>query len=249
MNRHSITTRDLRTMFDVLDEVRHDDGDEFPPRSLLRGLGRLIPCDVAGFDEVDNPTRRYLHLQEELYAGDYGDDPHIEAYWQWRHQHPHCRLADQACGRLPVAQNLDYQSAREIRNQAFYTEYLKPVVNTLFVMLPSAPGRIRTYNFSRETSRRFSERDRLVLELLRPHLYAVYREAALRRQAPVRLTVRELDVMRAVADGLGTEAIARQFVVAPSTVRKHLENTFRKLGVSSRTAALARLFPEPEVGT
>ncbi|MEU5886912.1 helix-turn-helix transcriptional regulator [Streptomyces sp. NPDC047461] len=248
MSRHSITTRDLRTMFDVLDEARHDGGDEFPPRSLLSGLGRLIPCDAAGFDETDIPTRRYLHLQEELYAGEYGDPP-VEAYWRWRHQHPHCRLAEQSCGRLPVTQNLDYQSAREIRNQAFYAEYLKPVVNTIFVMLPSAPGRIRSYNFSLETSRRFSERDRLVLELLRPHLYAVYREAALRRQAPVRLTVRELDVMRAVADGLGTDAIARQFVVAPSTVRKHLENTFRKLGVSSRTAALARLFPEPEAGT
>lgn len=249
MSRHSVTTRDLRTMFDVLDEARHDDGDEFPPRSLLRGLGRLIPCDVAGFDEVDIPTRRHLHLQEELYAGDYAGGPNVEAYWRWRHQHPHCRLAEQSCGRIAVSQNLDYQSGREIRDQAFYTEYLKPVVNTIFVMLPSAPGRIRSYNFSLESSRRFSERDRLVLELLSPHLYAVYREAALRRQAPVRLTVRELDVMRAVADGLGTDAIARQFVVAPSTIRKHLENTFRKLGVSSRTAAVARLFPEPEAGT
>ncbi|MEU6372290.1 helix-turn-helix transcriptional regulator [Streptomyces sp. NPDC046909] len=248
MGRHSVTARDLRAMFDVLDEARHDDGDEFPPRSLLRGLGRLIPCDVAGFDECDIPTRRYLYAQEELYAGDYGD-PNTDAYWRWRHQHPHCRLAEQSCGRLEVAQNLDYQSAREIRNQAFYTEYLRPVVNTIFVMLPSAPGRVRSYNFSREDARRFSERDRLVLELLRPHLYAVYREAASRRQAPVRLTVRELDVMRAVADGLSTEAIARQFTVAPSTVRKHLENTFRKLGVSSRTAALARLFPEPDTGT
>ncbi|AZP21418.1 LuxR family transcriptional regulator [Streptomyces aquilus] len=248
MNRHSITARDLQLMLDVMDEARRDDADEFPPRSLLSGLGRLIPCDLAGFDEVDIPTRRCLYLQEELYAGDYGD-PHVEAYWRLRHQHPHCRLAEQSCGRLPVAQNLDYQSAREIRNQAFYSEYLRPVVNTIFVMLPSPPGRIRTYNFSREDSRRFSERDRLALELLRPHLYAVYREAALRRQTPVRLTVRELDVMRAVANGLTTEAIAGQFVVAPSTVRKHLENTFRKLGVSSRTAAVARVFPEPDPGT
>lgn len=248
MSRHSVTTRDLRAVFNILDEARHDDGEEIPPRSLLRALGRLIPCDAAGFDEVDIPTRRYLHLQQEMYASDYGD-PDVEAYWRLRHQTARCRLIEQSCGRLPVTQNLDYLSTHEIRNLPLYTEYLRPLVNTLSVLLPSAPGRIRTYNFSRETSRRFSERDRLVLELLRPHLYAVYREAALRRQAPVRLTVRELDVMRAVAQGLGTDAIARQFVVAPSTIRKHLENTFRKLGVSSRTAAVARLFPEPEAGT
>ncbi|MDN3021986.1 helix-turn-helix transcriptional regulator [Streptomyces sp. S.PB5] len=247
MSRHSVTARDLRAMFDVLDEARHDDGEDFPPRSLLRGLGRLIPCDIAGFDELDIPTRRYLYLEEALYGGDY-EEPDVDAYWRWRHQVPYCRLAEQSCGRLPVAQHLDFFSAREFRNLPFYTEYLRPAVNILFVMLPSAPGRIRTYNFGREDARRFTERDRLVLELLRPHLYAVYREAALRRRAPVRLTVRELDVMRAVADGLSTEAIARQFTVAPSTVRKHLENVFRKLGVSSRTAALARLFPEPDPG-
>ncbi|MEU0412607.1 hypothetical protein ABZ307_32940 [Streptomyces griseorubiginosus] len=30
------------------------------------------------------------------------------------------------------------------------------------------------------------------------------------------------------------------------TVRKHLQNAFGRLGVSSRTAAVARVFPEPE---
>jgi DNA-binding NarL/FixJ family response regulator len=47
-----------------------------------------------------------------------------------------------------------------------------------------------------------------------------------------------------VAKGLSNGAIAGQLVVEPSTVRKHLENVYRKLGVSSRTAAVARLFPE-----
>ncbi|MFF9040080.1 response regulator transcription factor [Streptomyces sp. NPDC014892] len=49
--------------------------------------------------------------------------------------------------------------------------------------------------------------------------------------------------MRAVADGLGNEAIARRLVVSPHTVRKHLENVFRKVGADSRTAAVARIFP------
>jgi len=52
-------------------------------------------------------------------------------------------------------------------------------------------------------------------------------------------------VLRALANGLSTDAIARQLAVSTSTVRKHLENTYRKLGVSSRTAALARVFPSP----
>ncbi|WP_405524663.1 LuxR C-terminal-related transcriptional regulator [Streptomyces canus] len=43
-----------------------------------------------------------------------------------------------------------------------------------------------------------------------------------------------------------TARIAGQLVVSAGTVRKHLENAFGRLGVSSRTAAVARVFPEPE---
>jgi ATP/maltotriose-dependent transcriptional regulator MalT len=57
------------------------------------------------------------------------------------------------------------------------------------------------------------------------------------------LTRREWEVMRLVAQGRSNSEIARELWVAPSTVRKHLENIYGKLGVTSRTAALARLHP------
>lgn len=55
------------------------------------------------------------------------------------------------------------------------------------------------------------------------------------------LTPRERDVMRCVEDGLSNTEIARELWIQPTTVRKHLENIFTKLGVRSRTAALSRL--------
>lgn len=248
MSRHSLSERHLRMMLDVIDEARHDDSDVFPPPSLLDGLGRLVPCDLAEFSEVDLPTHRSLGFQAVEFGGHY-PEPDEAVWWLFKHQHPHCVDVERSHGHLDVAQLTDYMATREFRDTALYTDYMRPFVAMMVVALPTAPGRIRMYSVSRERDRPFSERDRLTLQLLRPHIDAVHREAARRRREPVRLTPRELDVLRAVARGLGTEEIAGQFVVSPSTIRKHLENIFRKLGVSSRTAAVARVFPEPEPET
>jgi DNA-binding CsgD family transcriptional regulator len=55
------------------------------------------------------------------------------------------------------------------------------------------------------------------------------------------LTAREVDVVRALAAGKSTAEIAHELWVTPATVNKHLEHLYRKLGVSSRTAALAAI--------
>ncbi len=58
---------------------------------------------------------------------------------------------------------------------------------------------------------------------------------------PIALTSREQDVLRCVAAGKSTAEIARLLWVTPATVSKHLQHVYEKLGVHSRTAALARL--------
>lgn len=64
---------------------------------------------------------------------------------------------------------------------------------------------------------------------------------ALRRLAGgvPRLTDRERDVLRAVARGLANKEIARALFVSEGTVKTHLVHAFEKLGVSSRTGAVA----------
>ena len=51
-----------------------------------------------------------------------------------------------------------------------------------------------------------------------------------------------------VAAGRSNAEIAEHLFVAESTVRKHLEHSFRKLGVSSRLAAVAALQGRDEPG-
>jgi DNA-binding CsgD family transcriptional regulator len=54
------------------------------------------------------------------------------------------------------------------------------------------------------------------------------------------LTLREREVLSWVARGKTNAEIAELLWLAPGTVRKHLENVYAKLGVSTRTAAVAR---------
>jgi DNA-binding NarL/FixJ family response regulator len=51
------------------------------------------------------------------------------------------------------------------------------------------------------------------------------------------LTERELTIMKAVARGLPNQAIARELWVTEQTVKFHLTNVYRKLGVANRTEA------------
>jgi LuxR family maltose regulon positive regulatory protein len=54
------------------------------------------------------------------------------------------------------------------------------------------------------------------------------------------LSEREMEVLRRVAAGYSNQEIAQELVVAASTVKKHISNIYGKLGVGSRTQAVAR---------
>ena len=58
------------------------------------------------------------------------------------------------------------------------------------------------------------------------------------RKPRVRLTERELDVLRLLGDGASNREIARTLFVTEATVKTHLVNLFAKLGVESRAKAV-----------
>ena len=59
------------------------------------------------------------------------------------------------------------------------------------------------------------------------------REAGMRRIATI-LTARETEVMRAVAKGLSNQQIAEKLFVSEGTIKIHVHNIYRKLGINNR---------------
>jgi DNA-binding CsgD family transcriptional regulator len=92
----------------------------------------------------------------------------------------------------------------------------------------------------------FSRDDLELLDLVRPALVAALQRsrggATAVPPAPgleARLSAREREVARLAATGLGDKDIARRLEISPTTVRTHIDNAYRKLGVNNRVT-LAR---------
>ena len=54
------------------------------------------------------------------------------------------------------------------------------------------------------------------------------------------ISPREQEVLRMLIAGLSNREIAGRYFISTSTVKTHIENIFRKLGVNSRTQAIAQ---------
>ncbi len=97
--------------------------------------------------------------------------------------------------------------------------------------------------FGRGPGPDFSERDRALLTLLRPHLHQAYLDAERRRRVP-QLTPRHWELLRLLAGGHTNIQIGRRLGISAGTVRAHLETIYARLNVSNRTAAVTRAFPD-----
>jgi DNA-binding CsgD family transcriptional regulator len=139
----------------------------------------------------------------------------------------------------------DFVSERAKKRHPWYAEVMRPICqeHECKVLLPAPAGLTRGFYFVRYPgSRDFDERDRAVLNALRPHLEAVRRRWEQRRAYAAGLTAREREVVLLLRDGLTNREIADRLVISTGTVRTHLESIFDKLGVHTRTAAVARAF-------
>jgi DNA-binding CsgD family transcriptional regulator len=247
--------RDLCTLAGIVSEDRSDlPADEGLPESLLADLMGQIRCDGVSFAGVDSGQQADWFWQQIPPTG-YDEDLDAaldQVYWQRYWDCRFCNYPARTGDLRSVIQVTDFYSVRQWRSTAMYSDHCRLLGHEhgLWMFLPEAPprtagtGRYVRLSFFREPGPDFSERDRALLTLLRPHLHRAYLDAERRRHPVPRLTARQGELLQLVAAGHTNAQIARRLCISEGTVRAHLENIYERLQVSSRTAAVTRAFPD-----
>ncbi len=151
----------------------------------------------------------------------------------------------------------DFMSHREYEESALYREcYSYADIGRLLAVASFGEEVTSTLNLTRRINERdFTERDRLILNLLRPHFTQARRNAELdsaRRERGAKsyeelgFTRREAEVARWLGWGKTNPEIAVILRMSPRTVEKHMERILEKLGVENRTAAAVIVKDAPQ---
>jgi DNA-binding CsgD family transcriptional regulator len=235
---------DMRDALALIDDAHSaEDPEEFAER-VVEGLVRLVPGEVVGYNEREVVSHRLLTGCELPFT----DPPPevVDAVSTFCGEYPLSMMRRRSDPRaLKIS---DFLSARELHRLHYYNHALRPlgIEHQIRLWLGAPPGIARYFYVGRRaTDGDFGERDRDLLELLRPFLVALrnrFDADLVYEEYGHSLTDREAEVLGWVARGLTNQEIAALLLVSPHTVRTHLEHAFKKLGVHTRTAAVARAF-------
>lgn len=246
----TLTERDLHALMAVVEEGRRDEPTEGLPWAALEELFKLVPCDSVSLPEVDLVRERGVFFQglaavDRLLTHEPEDDSSAEDYWDWMRAFLPCTHARRSGDFATVVQWSDFYTRAELRNQPLYAEVMvhEGTKHAMHASLPAMPGRYRKISFWRTSDSEFTERDRLVVELLRPHLWELLLESQRRLHRVPELTPREWEVLALADQGYGNGDIARELFISVGTVRKHLEHIYDRTGTRTRGAAAALMMP------
>jgi DNA-binding CsgD family transcriptional regulator len=248
--------QDLRALAAIVSQDRPDlpDGEGLLPPSLLADVMGQIHCDAVSVERYDTIQQVHRWLQ----GGDEDEDDVVtsedwnRAFWPHYWDCQPCSYPPRTGDLRSVVKISDFYSVRQWHSSGMYIDCIQPqgIEHHLFLALPEFPEPVTGPEqyvrliLHRGPGPDFSERDRALLVLLRPHLVQAYLDTERRRHPVPRLTARQNELLRLLAAGHTNTQIARRLGISEGTVRTHLENIYERLGVSSRTAAVTRAFPD-----
>ena len=235
-------TRDLRALLDVVGAIGYEPETDALSLELLSALQTLVDAVWTDYIVEPAPPAKTILLEQSVAMAEdpWEEGPWQDVFWDLIGDYP-----IRAAPRVGVLLMRDVTTRRALHGNPFFQQWVIPADRNLqaMVTLPDRPdGAQRSIMFNTEaTGRAFGERQRAILETVRPYLCRPIEaaDAVRRRQRAAGLTARELEILAAVREGLTNAEIAARLVVSPATVRTHLANASAKLGAHTRSEAVA----------
>jgi DNA-binding CsgD family transcriptional regulator len=243
-----MTDGDVRALLGVFDRSEPAADDDIFYADVLTGLRELIPCDDITFQLMDVADQRLRVLcvndegvQREECVG--MADEFLEAFWQEFWEDDGCAGPLTTGDYSTLVHHAEQWSTRAYANTRLGSQFVSLRVKdeVLVPMTPLGGTDRRLLLFRDEGAPLFSEREKAMLALARPHVAELHSRRDRELRGEPNLTPRQWEVLRRVASGASNTRIARDLGLSEATVRKHLENVFLRLGVQSRTEAVARV--------
>jgi DNA-binding CsgD family transcriptional regulator len=243
-----MTDTDIHALLDVFDRCRPAADDDIFYADVLTGLRELIPCDDITFQLMDVAEQRARIMcvtddgvQRQDTVG--ATDEYLQVFWQEFWEEDGCAGPLLTGDYSTLLHHAEQWSPRAWANTPLGSMYSELGVRdeVLVPMTPLGGVDRRLLLFRGQDSPDFSEREKAMLALARPHVAELHTRRDRELRGVPNLTPRQWEVLRQVAKGSSNTQIARTLGVSEATVRKHLENVFLRLGVQSRTEALARV--------
>ena len=238
-----LSHREYDQALDLVAQAALADGKQPFEQPVIERALRLVRADHAGYFEFSGhrepspETDFYVQKPSDGPEVDWVSDSVLETIDSWP-------LLDPKVGGSPIPLKLsDFLTIAELKRNPWYQAIQRPAgIGFEMKLWLSAPcSTVRGFFFVRDPTRcDFTEQERSILALLRPHLSSI-RERWQRRHAPPLITKRETEILHLVAKGMTNNEIATSLVISRATVRAHLEHIYSKLDVHTRTAAVAWL--------
>jgi DNA-binding CsgD family transcriptional regulator len=243
-----MTDSDVRALLAVFEPCRPAEADDIFYADVLVGLRELIPCDDITFQLMDVAEQRLRLLavtdegvlREDLVGM---TDELTTLFWQEFWEEDGCAGPVATGDYSTLLHHAELTRTRAYDNSPLGSAFGALGVNdeVLVPMTPLGGSDRRLLLFRGADSPDFSEREKAMLALVRPRLAELHTRRDRELRGEPNLTPRQWEVLRQVATGASNTQIARALGLSEATVRKHLENVFMRLGVQSRTEAVARV--------
>jgi DNA-binding CsgD family transcriptional regulator len=197
-----LRTSDLEAVLSFLGEASSVGGPDPFPRPVLESLHGLVPSDEIYYSELDRARRIELWSAGAPRAAEEPEEPE---YWDVRDEHPVCHHHE-VTGDFRALKLSDFLTRSQLRRTGIYWDYFRPwaAEYVMAVGLDAPLTHTKVFIFHRAGGRDFNERDRAVLNFLRPHLANLYEAAQAHRRASQALALlEESETGLLMVDGAG----------------------------------------------